>query len=79
MEKERTNQDLVTVFVANANEHLTASIVKDFLEEAGIMAFLQHELTAQLYANAAGGIEVQVPDADAEKARNLLIEAGYVK
>lgn len=77
MENEKTNQDLVTIFVAN--QYPTASIIKDFLEEAGIMVFLQHEMTAQLYGNAAGGVSIQVPDTEVEKARNLLIEAGYIK
>jgi ribosome-interacting GTPase 1 len=77
MEKEKTNSDLVTVF--DTNQHAEALAIKDFLEDAGIMVFLQNELTAQIYANAAGGISIQVPDIDAEKARNLLIEAGYIK
>ncbi len=74
MENEETNMKLVTVAVINLP--YKASMIKIFLEEAGIMVFLQNEMSAQLYP--VGGIVIQVPDTDAEKARNLLIEGGYI-
>jgi diphthamide synthase subunit DPH2 len=75
MNNEETNIKLVTVAVANQPHE--ASMLKAILEEAGITVFLQNEMLAQLYANVVGGITIQVPDTDAEKARNLLIEGGY--
>ncbi len=77
MENEHKNQDLVTL--TTVNQQAEAYMLKSFLEEAGFMVFLQNEMTAQLYGNAAGGVSIQVPDTEAEKARNLLIEAGYIK
>ena len=42
-----------------------------------IPVFYRNEIIAQVYANIIGGIEIQVSDEDAEKARNWLIENGY--
>jgi hypothetical protein len=72
MSNEETNIKLVTVAVANKPHE--ASMLKTLLEEAGITVFLQNEMLAHLYANVVGGITIQVPDTDVEKARDLLID-----
>jgi hypothetical protein len=77
MEKEQENNGLVTLIEINANELASAVMIQTLLEEAGIQVFLQNELISQLYGNTAGGIVIQVPGIEIEKARNLLIESGY--
>jgi hypothetical protein len=74
MKNEETDQTLVTI--TTVDKQFTAYMIKDILEDAGIKVFLQNEITAQLYASAAGGIAVQVSDTEAEKARRLLNEIG---
>jgi hypothetical protein len=54
-----------------------AYIIKDMLEGAGFTVFLQNENMAQIYSNILGGVEIQVPDSEVEKAIALLKEAGY--
>ena len=75
MENKRMNEELVTII--EVNQLSTAYLLRGILEDANIQVFLQHELTSQLYGNCAGGVEIQVSDKDAEKARKLLIENGY--
>ena len=64
---------LVTVFTSfNPAE---AQLVRSRLDAADFTAFVQHELaslTMDGYSMAAGGILVQVPEAEAEAARELL-------
>jgi len=65
--------DLVTVSTAfnSAEAHLTRSR----LDAAGFHAVVQNELSAlsmEGYSLAAGGILVQVPDAEADEAREFL-------
>lgn len=75
----KNEQTPTLVTVAVVNQLPVATILQYLLEEAGIMVFLQNELMSQLYGgNAVGGVVIQVPDTDAEKARQLLIEGGYV-
>lgn len=52
------------------------------LETEGIECFVKDELTAQVhnfYSQAIGGVKLQVKEEDAERARSLLINAGYFK
>ncbi len=69
--------ELVTVFTAfNSAE---AQLIRSRLEAAGLRAFVRDELSALSmdgYALAAGGISVQVPDADAELALELIRDGG---
>ena len=65
--------DLVTVFTAfnSAEAHLTRSR----LDAAGFHPIVKNELSALSmdgYSLAAGGILVQVPDAEAEEVREFL-------
>ena len=58
-----------------------ASLTKAKLESAGIECFIQDELTTQVvsaFSNALGGAKLQVPKDQAEKARNILIEGGFI-
>jgi len=66
------------ITVAVVYQFYEAHLLKMLLEEEGIQVFLGNEAIAQVYANAAGGIEIQVSDMDAEKARKWLVENGYV-
>lgn len=57
-------------------------ILRGRLEAEGIKCFIQNEETVQmnpLYANAVGGIALQVQEHDVHKAVTLLIEYGYLK
>ena len=52
-----------------------AQLIRSRLEAADFQAFVTHELAALSmdgYAMAAGGVLVQVPEAEAEEARALL-------
>ncbi|MEW6305586.1 MAG: DUF2007 domain-containing protein [Verrucomicrobiota bacterium] len=52
-----------------------AHVVRSRLEAAGFHASVEHELAAltmEGYSQAAGGILVQVPDAEADDAKELL-------
>ena len=64
---------LVTIFTTfNPAE---AQLIRSRLEAADFQAFVTHELAALSmdgYAMAAGGVLVQVPEAEAEEARALL-------
>ncbi len=65
--------ELVTVF--NSFTPVEAQVVRSMLDAAGITATVVHELSAlsnEGYALAAGGIEVKVPENQAEEAKALL-------
>lgn len=65
--------DLVTVF--QAFNPADAQLVRSRLEAAGFHAAVMHELSSLSmdgYAMAAGGILVQVPDAEAADAKEFL-------
>ena len=65
--------DLVTV--STAFNPADAQLVRGRLEAAGFHPVVQHELSALSmdgYALAAGGILVQVPEAEAADAREFL-------
>ena len=52
------------------------------LETEGIECFTKDELTAQVhnfYSQAIGGVKLQVREDDAERAKELLIQGGYIK
>jgi hypothetical protein len=57
-------------------------IIKGRLESEGIQCFVKDELTVQaynLYSNAVGGVKLQVLNEDAERAREILTELGYIQ
>lgn len=59
-----------------------AHLIKSFLESEEIDVILKDELTVQVnnfYSNAVGGIKLCVRQDDAEKARDILTQAGYLK
>ena len=67
---------LVTIF--SAFNPAAAQLVRSRLDAAGFHAVVQHELAAlslEGYAMAAGGILVQVPEAEAADAQELLASA----
>ena len=64
---------LVTVYTAFSSAD--AQLIRSRLDAAGIHAVVQHEASAlsmEGYSMAAGGIQVQVPDSEAEEARALI-------
>jgi len=73
---EQQANELVTI--TSVSQHYEAYMLKALLEEEGIDVFLQDEIFAQLYTNALGGIKIQVPNKDAERAREVLVENGHV-
>jgi len=74
MSKQQTSEDLVTI--ATVAQHFEAYMLKALLEGEDIPVFLQDELFTQLYA-CLGGIKIQVPATDAEKAHKILVENGH--
>lgn len=62
------------VTVATFSTTTEAAIARATLEQAGIRAWLQEEVTGgQLqFGSALGGIKLQVADVDAETSRNVL-------
>ena len=72
--------EFITVKVFNFQNDL--HLTKSFLESEGIECFVQDELVNQVYplgTNALGGIKLQVPAEQVEKAVQLLIEGGFAK
>jgi hypothetical protein len=66
------------VTVSSAFNPSTAQLVRARLEVAGFHPFVTHELSALSmdgYAQAAGGILVQVPEIEAEEARAFLADS----
>ena len=65
------------VTVSSAFNPAAAQLVRSRLEAAGFHPVVTHELSALSldgYAMAAGGILVQVPDDEADNAREFLAE-----
>jgi hypothetical protein len=57
-----------------------AAIMQSFLDAQGIQTFLNNEINAQvdpLLSNALGGVQLMVPDEQAEQAIALLRENGF--
>ncbi len=58
------------------------SIVRGLLESEGIETFVRDEIISQVnpfYANAVGGIKLQVHEEDYLRAREILVEKGFIK
>ena len=73
-------QEFITVKIFNFQSDL--HLAKSFLESEGIECFVQDELVNQVYplgTNALGGLKLQVPAEQVEKAVQLLIEGGFAK
>ncbi|MCE7991659.1 MAG: DUF2007 domain-containing protein [Roseivirga sp.] len=59
-----------------------AYIIRSKLESLGIEVMLKDELTIQVdnfLSNALGGVKLQIREADLERARPILLEAGLLK
>ena len=54
-------------------------MVRSYLESFEIECFGQDEILNRDYANANGGIKLQVRSEQAEEAIKLLLDAGYLK
>ena len=54
-------------------------MAKSYLVSAQIECFGQDEYINQVYANALGGVKLQVSSNQAEEAIRLLIEGGFAK
>lgn len=73
MAEQEKSSELVTV--ATYNDVLHANIMKSKLEAYGIQCFLEDEnMSTILYTQAFGGIKLQVSEADAEQALEVLNE-----
>jgi hypothetical protein len=63
------------VTVATFADPTEADLVKEFLETEGIQVLVSGELTAAVYAgfgDMVGGVQLQVPEDQAERAREIL-------
>ena len=70
------------VIVATFTYPTELAVIRGRLESEGIECFLKDEYTVQaynFYSNAIGGIKLQVRESDAERAIQILKEAGYIK
>jgi hypothetical protein len=70
-----------SVTVSRAFNPAEAQLVRSRLEAAGFHAVVTHELSAlslEGYAMAAGGILVQVPEAEAAEAKEFLASSKAV-
>lgn len=59
-----------------------AHLAKSMLESDGVKVIIADEMTTQVhnfYSNAIGGVKLQVAGSDAEKAHEILTNAGYIK
>ena len=68
------------ITVANCSKAEEAHLIRIRLEAGGVEAFVQDEFIVQmdwLYANAVGGIKVQINEADEERAKEILGEEPY--
>jgi len=57
-----------------------AAVMRSFLDANGVQTFLNNEINAQvdpLLSNALGGVQLMVPNEQAELALNLLHENGF--
>lgn len=64
---------LVTVY--NSFSSADAQLIRSRLDASGLHAIVQHEASAlsmEGYSMAAGGIQVQVPENEAEAARDII-------
>ena len=72
-----TNWKTILVFTYPHEAHP----VKALLDSNDIPTFLKDEMTVQahnFYSNAVGGVKLQVPDVDFEKAYSILKEARFI-
>lgn len=70
-------EELVTV--RSFTRSTEYEMAKSYLESYEIECYGQDEIINRDYANANGGIKLQVRSAQAEEAIKLLFEAGYLK
>lgn len=70
-------EELVTVRAFTRSTEY--EMVKSYLESCNIECYGQDEILNRDYANANGGVKLQVRSAQAEEAIKLLFEAGYLK
>ncbi len=57
------------------------AVVRARMESEGILCFAKDESTVSahpFYSNLVGGIKLQVPSEDVERAREMLLEAGVI-
>jgi len=69
------SDELVTV--ASYHDAISADIARNFLESEGLQAFVTNEASATTFSGIAemlGGVKIQVPTADADRARELLAQ-----
>lgn len=71
--------ELVTIKTSTFLSDL--AVAKSFLESENIYCFIKNEHTSLLYPFFSGnsGAQLQVPEADAKRAIDLLIEGGFAR
>lgn len=69
------------IIIASFQSQSQIAVVRSLLESEGIITWTKDELTIQsdnFLANAVGGIKLIIEADDAEKAKTLLIEGGFL-
>lgn len=67
--------------IATFNYAHETMIPKAKLESEGILCFVKDELTMYLqpfFSSGSGGIKLLVNEEDADEARQILLDAGYI-
>lgn len=70
------------ITISSYEQSHQAHVVKTYLESEGISVYLKDEITSQVttgYGAAIGGVKLQIPQEQYEKAFELLEVGGYVK
>lgn len=67
-----TGEDVELVTVGTYSHAYEADLARSRLESEGIMTFAADELVNRIYSNAIGGVRLQVPAPDVERAREIL-------
>jgi len=68
------------VTIRTFSQSIDFEMVKSYLESCGIDCFGKNEIINRAYIDLVdGGIQLQVPEVQAEDAIKLLLEKGYLK
>lgn len=68
---------LVTIMSSSIANELY--IAKTYLEDNGMICFIQDELMNRAYPGATGGAKLRIAEEDAIRAAELLVEGGFAK
>lgn len=62
------------VTIQSYDSYIDANIILGKLQDEGVICFLKDEYTATILSNAIGNIKLVVPENQAERAKELLLQ-----